>query len=108
AERRGRAGAPVRYAHPLGLALRLQRGVLIGWTVTVVLAAAMFGSVIETMTDLLADADGASIVRGSGVAALLALLVSMLALMTTVLAVQSAVSLRADEASGLIEPQVAG
>lgn len=110
AERRGPAGSPARYASPLGLALRLQRGPVIGWTVTVVLAALLFGSVVESMTDLLDDAGGAAadLVRGTGVDALLSLLVTMIALVTTVFALQSAVSLRADEASGLIEPQLAG
>lgn len=110
AERRGPAGAPARYASPLGLALRLQRGPVIGWTLTVVLAALLFGSVVESMTDLLDDAGGATadLLRGTGVDALLSMLVSMIALITTVFALQSAVSLRADEASGLIEPQLAG
>ena len=43
--RSGPAGAPARFASPLGLALHLQRNVIIGWTLTVVLAALMFGSV---------------------------------------------------------------
>ena len=38
-QRFGKAGAPQRYATPLGLALRLQRGPIIGWTVAVVLGA---------------------------------------------------------------------
>jgi ABC-2 type transport system permease protein len=110
AERRGPAGAPARYASPLGLALRLQRGPILGWTVTVVLAALLLGSVVESMTGLLADAGGAAadLARGTGVDALLSLLVTLIALVTTVFALQSAVSLRADEASGLIEPQLAG
>lgn len=107
AERGGRDFAPVRYASPLGLALRLQRGAIAGWAVTIVLAAVMFGSVIETMTDLFEDA-GANVVRGEGVDAMLALLVSMLALIITVFAIQSAVSLRSEEASGIVEPQLAG
>ena len=32
----------------------------------------------------------------------------MIAMITTVFAIQSAISLRADEASGIIEPQLAG
>lgn len=110
AERRGRSGAPARYATPLGLGLRLQRGAIVGWTITVVLAAAMFGSIVEAMTDLFDDAGGTAqnVARGAGVDALLALLVSMLALIVTVFAVQSAVQLRSDEASGIVEPQLAG
>lgn len=109
-QRPGRAGAPARYGTPLGLALRLQRNQIVGWTVAVVLGAMLMGSVVQAMTDLLADAGpGAEdLLRGSGVAALLALLVSMMALITVIFAVQTTVSLRSDEASGIIEPQLAG
>ncbi len=110
-ERPGRPGAPQRYAAPLGLGLRLQRGPVIGWSVTVVLCGLLFGSIIEAMTDLIADAEAGpaqDFLRGTGVDALLAMLASMIGLLTAVFAVQSAVSLRGDEASGLIEPQLAG
>lgn len=110
AERRGRADAPPRYATPLGLGLRLQRGPLIGWTITVLLAAGMFGSVAEAMTDLFTDTGGglATVAERTGVDALLALLVSMLALVVTVVAIQSTVTLRTDEATGFVETQLAG
>lgn len=109
-ERPGQDGAPARYANALGLGLRLQRGPIIGWTITVLLAGVMFGSVVEAMNELMADAS-ASVTRmlgGVGVEALLGLLVMMMALMTTVFAIQSATSLRIDEATGIIEPQLAG
>lgn len=110
AERPGPAGAPVRYASPLGLALRLQRGPVIGWSVTVALAALMFGSVVQAMTDLLDDANDqtAAIIGGTGIDPLLALLVELVALIVTVFAVQSAVALRGDEAAGMAEIQLAG
>jgi len=111
AERPGRSWAPKRFASPLGLGLRLQRGPIIGWSIAVVLAAMMFGSVIEAMTDLLADADGdaaTSFIRGNGVQALLSMLASMIGLVTAIFATQSAVSLRSDEAGGMVEPQLAG
>ena len=108
-ERPGPAGAPVRYATPLGLALRLQRGPIIGWSLTVVLCALLFGSVVESMTNLLKDAGSMpAMLGGTGVDALLSLLVVMIAMVTTVFALQSTVSLRADEASGIVEPQLAG
>ncbi len=108
-ERPGPAGAPARYATPLGLALRLQRGPIIGWSLTVVLCALLFGSVVESMTNLLNDAGSMpAMLGGTGVDALLALLVVMIAMVTAVFALQSAVSLRADEASGIVEPQLAG
>lgn len=110
-ERAGRASAPERLASPLGLGLRLQRSSIIGWTIAVLLAAMLFGSIIDAMTDLLNDAPGgpaADFLRGSGVQALLAMLASMIGLITAIFATQSAVSLRADEASGIVEPQLAG
>ena len=56
----------------------------------------MFGSVVQAMTDLMADAGGsvADLIRGTGVEALLSLLIVMIAMITTVFAIQSAVSLR--------------
>jgi ABC-2 type transport system permease protein len=109
-QRSGKAGAPRRYASPLGLALRLQRGPVIGWTIAVVLAALLFGSVVESMNGLLADAetDASLILRGTGVDALLGLLAGLVGLIVAIFAIQSATQLRADEASGIVEPQLAG
>ncbi|WP_084829998.1 ABC transporter permease [Demequina rhizosphaerae] len=109
-DRAGRSDAPARYASPLGLALRLQRGPLIGWSIAIVLSAMLFGSVAEEMTDLLDDAGDsmAAILQGAGIDELLGLLAGMIALLTAVFAVQSATQLRADEASGIVEAQLAG
>jgi ABC-2 type transport system permease protein len=109
-QRFGNAGAPQRYATPLGLALRLQRGPIIGWTIAVVLGALLLGSVVKQMSDLLADAGTniSAIMHGSGVAALLGLMAGLIALIVAIFAVQSATQLRADEASGILEPQLAG
>jgi ABC-2 type transport system permease protein len=108
-ERSGRASAPARYATPLGLGLRLQRGPIIGWTLTVVLSALMFGSVVQAMNNLMADAGGrvGDLLRGTGVDALLSLLVTLIAMIATVFAVQTSLSLRVEEANGLVEPQLA-
>jgi ABC-2 type transport system permease protein len=109
AERPGRAAAPARYATPLGLALRLQRGPIIGWSLTVALSALLFGSVVNAMTDLLHDAGSTPpMLAGTGVDALLSLLLLVIAMVTAVFALQSTVSLRTDEASGILEPQLAG
>ena len=110
AERPGPAEAPRRLASPLGLGLRLQRGPIIGWTIAVVLAALLFGSIIDAMTTLLTGAGGgvSNLLRGSGVKALLGLLAGMIGLITAIFATQSTVSLRTDEASGIVEPQLAG
>jgi len=109
-DRAGHDGAPARLASPFWLGLRLQRGPILGWTIAVVLAAMLFGSIIDAMTTLLADAGGgaAELLRGTGVTALLSVLAGMIGLLAAVFATQTAVSLRTDEASGIIEPQLAG
>lgn len=110
AERPGPASAPPRYASPLGLALRLQRGPIVGWAIAVALAGLLYGSIVEAMTDLLDDAGGgvSDLLRGAGVQALLSMLAGMIGLIAAIFATQLAVSLRTEEASGLVEPQLAG
>jgi ABC-2 type transport system permease protein len=110
AERPGPADAPNRMASPLGLGLRLQRGPIIGWAIGIVLAALLFGSIIDSMNTFMADAGGAmaDLMRGVGAEALLAMLAGMIGLITAAFATQSAVSLRTDEATGIIETQLAG
>lgn len=110
ADRAGPADAPGRMASPFGLGLRLQRGPIIGWSLAVVLAALLFGSIVDSMNTLLADTGGplSQFTRGIGVSALLALLATMIGLITAVFATQSAVSLRTDEANGILETQLAG
>lgn len=109
-DRPGPAGAPSRYGAPIGLALRLQRGPIIGWSITIVLSALMFGSVVQAMTTLLTDAGSpmTAIIGGTSVDALLSMLAMMIALVAAVFALQSATSLRSDEAGGILEPQLAG
>jgi len=109
-DRPGKASAPTRYASPLGLALRLQRGAIIGWTIAVILGAVLLGSVVDQMNNLLADASSnvAGILRGTGMNALLGLMAGMIGLLVAIFAMQSTTQLRADEASGIIEPQLAG
>ena len=109
-ERRGSADAPAFLTTPLGLGLRLQRNAILGWTLAIALSGLLFGSVVESMTALLDDAGGDldSLLRGSGVTALVSLLVEMIGLMTMTCALQSALGLRADEASGVLEAQFAG
>lgn len=110
AERSGPADAPRRLASSLGLGMRLQRGPIIGWAIAIVLTALLFGSIVDSMNTFVADASAnmSNLMRGIGVNALLALLAGMVGLITAVFATQSAVSLRADEASGIVETQLAG
>jgi ABC-2 type transport system permease protein len=110
ADRPGPARAPERWTRPLGLSLRLQRGPIVGWSATVLLAAVLFGSVVDAMTDLLDDASTTmtDVIGGTGVDDLVALLVELIALVVSVFAVQTALTLRTDEAAGTAEVQLAG
>ena len=72
------------------------------------LASLLFGSVIQAMTKLLADSGASAITGGSGTAALVSLLVMLLGLVVAVFALHSTMQLRSDEASGVLEPQLAG
>jgi ABC-2 type transport system permease protein len=109
-QRLGKANAPQRYATPLGLALRLQRGPIIGWSIAVVLGALLYGSVVKQMNNMLTDAGTnlSAIMRGTGVTALLGLMAGLIALIVAIFSIQSVTQLRADEASGIVEPQLAG
>lgn len=109
-QRPGPAGAPTRYATPLGLGVRLQRGPVVGWGLTVLVCGPLFGSVVKAMDNLLNDSGSPlpAVLRGRGIDALMALLAGMIALVVAVFAVQSATTLRADEATGLVETQLAG
>ncbi len=108
--RSGPAHAPRRFASPLGLALHLERNVIVGWTLTIALSALMFGSVAPSMTELADDSTGsfAQVLGGTGSQALLSLLVTMMSLMVTVFAIQTTLTMRQDEANGLIEAQLSG
>lgn len=109
-DRPGPASAPSRYASPLGLGLRQQRGSLIGWGATFLLFALMLGSVIQSMRDFVSNATPTltAILGGNGLDAMLSMLMLMMGLMVAIFAIQSAVMLRGDEATGIIEPQLAG
>ncbi|MCL1868944.1 MAG: ABC transporter permease [Promicromonosporaceae bacterium] len=110
-DRPGPASAPVRYASPLGLTLRLQRWVITGFAIGVVLCALLFASIINAMVPLLKDADGTAmgnVIGGTSAEAFGSFLMGMIALVVAIFAVLSATSLRSDEASGIIEPQLAG
>ena len=108
--RLGRAGAPAFLGSPLGLGLRLQGNAILGWTLAIGLSGILFGSLVESMTSLLDNAGGNvdALLRGSGVTALVSLLVSVMGLLTMVFALQSALTLRGEEAGGILEAQFAG
>lgn len=110
-QRAGAATASDRLATPLGFALRLQRGSLLGWTAAMGLFGLAYGSaagVIEEYSDnafiqeIMADAPGTSLVEQW-----LSMIVSVLAMVCTVYAIQAVLRLRGEETGGRAEPVLA-
>jgi len=111
AERRGRAAASTVLRGPIGLALRLQRGVLIGWITAVVAGALLLGGLSGVMVDQLQTA-GAGVINaldeigggGGSSGSLLQAFVNVGAIFSALLAsaicVQGAMRLRQEEAAG--------
>ncbi|WP_037571071.1 ABC transporter permease [Phaeacidiphilus oryzae] len=108
------SAAPGRLASPLALAVRLQRGTLLGWTSGFAAGGAVFGSVTRGVKQ---------IAQGSGqlqqiferlggerqlVNAYLATVASMLAMIAAAYAVQAVQRLHGEEAGGRAEPLLAG
>lgn len=107
-ERLGRADAPTRWTSPFGLSVRMERGALIGWVVTIAVAGALFGSVIQSMQTMLADMPPALAHRlgGDSMDALASLLARVMALVVLVFALQATLPLREEESSGRLEVQL--
>lgn len=108
--RRGRASAPGSLASPAGMALRLLRPSIVGWTTVLLVSGAVFGSLAGAIEDFVAETpDIARWIGGSG--ALLdsfgGLIASYLAAGVAALAVQLVLRLRDEEAAGRIEHQIA-
>ena len=110
-----RPGPPVAgplLSGPIGLALRLQRGSLIGWAVGVLIGGAAFGSfsreigaMVESnpeLAEVFAQIGDASLVD-----AYLSTVIMVMALITMGFAASSALRMRAEESSGRLEPLLA-
>jgi ABC-2 type transport system permease protein len=104
APRPGRADASSGLGRPVGLAVRLQRGSLTGWSVGVVLTGVAYGSIADSINDFVKDNKAlADLVAAQGGASLadsyLAMSFRILALLGAGFAVQSALRLRSEETS---------
>ncbi|TDD70436.1 hypothetical protein E1262_09310 [Jiangella aurantiaca] len=103
-----RAGA--RLSTPLGLAVRLQRGNLIGWTVGLLVFGLAYGSLASsieefvsensTLQDFLGDSD--SLIDG-----FMAMVVMMMALLAAAYGLTAVLRLRSEETMGRAEPVLA-
>ncbi len=107
--RAGRVHAAASLGRPVGLAVRLQRGSVIGWTAGLLVLAVAYGWITDsinsfvsdnqTMTDIIA-AQG----HGTLVQQYLAMSFRILALIAGGFAIQSALRIRSEETAGRAEP----
>lgn len=112
-DRLGPAQASPGLRSPFGLAWRLQKGSLIGWTVGMAIAGAAFGAVALGINDLLDDNPQMRAVfermGGSTVLidAFLAQIAGMFGMVTALYGVQSGLRMRAEETAVRLEPLLA-
>lgn len=106
-ERKGNSEAKPLMRRSWGLILYLYKGSIISWSIGVALAGLMFGSVANSMLSLLSNAN-VSMLRGSGIKALIGLLLCFIGLISVVLPMLIMTGLRSDEVKGLTESQLAG
>ena len=111
---RPRPGSPVgadRLTTPVGLALRLQRGSLVGWAAGIFLGGVAYGSIAKGIDDFvggnqslhdIVDQAGGSLVDSFFVTTTL-----LLAMIGAGFSIQSTMRLRGEETSGRLEPVLA-
>ena len=111
--RPGPAVADDGLRNPLGLAWRLQRGMLLGWAAAIAVWSAVIGSLADGVADLFTDNEQMEqIVELLGgarniVDTYLSLVFAIVGLATSVYAMQAALRLRAEETSLRAEPVLA-
>lgn len=109
--RPGPARAGARLQGAAGLAWRLQRGTVVGWSCGVLLMGAAYGSIGESVGDLIGDSGAASemITQAGGelVDSFYSTTGLMMALIATGFAVSSALRLRGEENAGRVEALLA-
>ena len=112
--RPGRPHAARFLGTPVGLTLRLQRGLLIGWSVGMTVLGLVYGAVIPTIPDLVeSNPDLAEVIGASGdvqqalTDAFLRYVFVFMAVISTGFAVTSVLRLRAEEESGRSEAVLA-
>jgi ABC-2 type transport system permease protein len=104
APRIGRSRAARSLGSPLGLATRLQRGSLVGWTAGLVVLAGAFGSITDSISEFVKDNNGLSDIiathgQGTLTEQFLAMSLRSLALIAAGFAIQSALRIRTEEAA---------
>jgi ABC-2 type transport system permease protein len=100
----GRARATPSLGSPLGLAARLQRGSVIGWGAGLLVLAAAYGSITDSINEFVQDNQALSDIvaaqgRGTIVEQYLAMSFRILALVAAGFAIQSALRIHSEETS---------
>ncbi len=110
ATRPGPAHAPAGLLSPLGLAWRLQRGVLIGWAIGMAVLGALYGGIGNEIEDFAADSQATSDIfedLGTTGASLtdnyFAAIVGLFGIIAAGYAVQALLRMRSEEAGGGVE-----
>lgn len=110
-ERGGPAHASVFLGTPLGFAWRLQRSAVLWWAAAMFLFGASYGSAANVIEDYADNEVVVKMIESLGgttlTEAYMAMIVSMLAIVTTIFAVTSALRPRREEASGRAESVLA-
>lgn len=112
--RPGRARAKASLRGPLGLAWRLQRGSLAGWSAGLLVAGVVYGSVANSVGDIIGDNRRADDIiqrmggRSGLTDAYLATVVGVYGIAAGAYAVQALLRLRAEESGGGAEALLAG
>jgi ABC-2 type transport system permease protein len=112
-QRPGPAEAGAGLRSPLGLAWRLQRGVLLGWAVGITVMAVAFGSVGDSVDEILStneqlqEAMGALSADGTLRDLFFVFMMSFVGLAATGFTVQALLRARAEEVDGRLEPLLA-
>lgn len=106
-DKKGKSEATPLMHRSWGLILHIYKGSIIGWSIGIVISGLMFGSVTNSMLNLLADAD-VPMLMGTGINALMGLLLCFIGLVSVVLPMLIMTGIRSDEAKGLLELQLSG
>ena len=109
--RPGRQRAAPSLGTPLGLALRLQRASIIGWTVALAITGLVFGAFTDALIDALGDMPEAFVELFGGtedmIAGYLSYMAVFMAYLVAAYAILAVVSLRSEETTGRGEPVLA-
>lgn len=109
-----RAGRPSGVFGTFGLAWRLQRGILIGWTVGIVVLAGALGGISQSLKSILdSSPQVAQALQQLGgqqslVDSFMAAILDVIGLAVSVYAIQAALRLRGEETASRAEPVLAG